>query len=134
MGAFSRHTPNIFLMTTSFLYLFRESPEEMARLSPAELQEDMARWMTWTEALAQNGNLEDGQPLLAEGRVVGPTFERLKDGPYPDAGEIVSGYLMIRAAHLDHATELAKACPILHYETGSVEIREIIKLPNPSNA
>ncbi|MBL7977148.1 MAG: hypothetical protein JNN12_02320 [Bacteroidetes Order II. Incertae sedis bacterium] len=120
-------------MKTPFLYLFRESPEEMARLSPAELQEDMARWMAWTEALAQRGNLEDGQPLVAEGHVVGPTFERMTDGPYPDGNEVVSGYLMVRAEDLDHATELAKECPILHYETGSVEIREIIKLPNPSN-
>ncbi|MBN8587046.1 MAG: hypothetical protein J0L94_01865 [Rhodothermia bacterium] len=117
-----------------FLYLFRESSAEMAHLSPAELQADLARWMAWTELLGQQGHLEDGQPLIPTGRVVTGITNHTTEGPYADNGEIIGGYLVVLANHLDHATELAQDCPILHYESGSVEIREIIKLPNPELA
>jgi hypothetical protein len=37
----------------------------------------------------------------------------------------VGGYLIVSAESLDHATELAKGCPLLEREGGTVEVRAI---------
>jgi hypothetical protein len=42
--------------------------------------------------------------------------------------EIVGGYLICKASTYDEAVEIANGCPLLEYEDGSVEVREIHEL------
>lgn len=85
-----------------------------------------AQWNAWVDGLLSDRTLERGQPLGLEGRVVdGPLGARVTDGPYAEGKEVVAGYLMIRAASLAAATEIAKGCPGL--ATGlTVEVRPLV--------
>jgi hypothetical protein len=42
---------------------------------------------------------------------------------------MVAGYLMCTADSFDEAVEISKGCPILEFEDGNVEVREIQQLP-----
>lgn len=42
--------------------------------------------------------------------------------------EMVGGYLMCKANDYDEAVEISKGCPILEFEDGIVEVREIKEL------
>jgi hypothetical protein len=46
------------------------------------------------------------------------------DGPFTESKEAVAGYILLRVADLDEATEIAKACPGLEHGM-SVEVRPI---------
>jgi hypothetical protein len=98
---------------SSFLFLFRNGgPEAHAHLSPTERTALAAQWNSWVERLIGQDALEQGKPLGLDGRVVtGAKGERVTDGPYAEAKEVVAGYVMVRAENLDAATELAKGCP-----------------------
>ncbi len=66
-----------------------------------------------------------GNPLGLGGRVVSePRGQRVTDGPYAEATEVVAGYVMIRAASLDAAAEIAKGCPELPIGL-TVEVRPL---------
>jgi len=115
-----------------FLLIFRdtlESTQAYAQLSPQELQADMEHWNSWMAQLAQQGRIVGGQPLLPEGKVLRGPAAKLTDGPYIEAKDIVSGYLILKAHTLAEATELSKGCPILSSEAGTVEVRELMPLP-----
>ena len=84
--------------------------------------------MTWMGGLKEKGVMVDGLPLTLEGNTV--TKGVVTDGPYTEGKEVVGGYLVVKAATLDEATEIANGCPIVE-EGGSVEVREIMALPEP---
>jgi hypothetical protein len=114
-----------------FLLLFRspyQSEQEFANASPEEMQAEMAKWGQWMEGLAQQGKLSGGEPLLPEGKVLHGRAKKLTDGPFMEGKEIVGGYLLIKATDLAEATELAKGCPALDVDTGTVEVREIMQV------
>ena len=54
------------------------------------------------------------------------------DGPYAEAKDLVSGVLVVSAASLEAAVELARGCPIYEYD-GSVEVRPLRVLPPPAS-
>jgi hypothetical protein len=43
--------------------------------------------------------------------------------------EMVGGYLICIADSFDEAVEISKDCPILEFEDGVVEVRQIHQLP-----
>ena len=112
--------------TSSFLLLFRNGgPDAHAHLTAAARAALTTQWNDWVERLSFQGTLEQGKPLGLGGRVVaGPKGERVTDGPYAEAKEVVAGYVMVRAANLDAATELAKGCPGLAIGL-TVEVRPL---------
>ena len=82
----------------------------------------MARGST---SSARRDNLY-GEPLDRTGKVLTGKQKVITDGPY-EAKDLVGGYLVVAAENLDHATELAKGCPI--FETnGIVEVRPVMKM------
>jgi len=52
-------------------------------------------------------------------------------GPFAEGKELVGGYFILSAESLEEATELAMGFPDFEIQ-GSVEIREIMKIPMPS--
>jgi hypothetical protein len=114
-----------------FLLIFRstsQAEEAFANASPEEMQAEMERWNIWTASLAQAGQLGGGEPLHYDGKVVRERGKKVTDGPFIEGKEMVGGYLFIHATDLAQATELAKGCPALLMEGGTVEIREIMKV------
>ena len=110
-----------------FMLLLSDDPSEYAEMSPAELQAVIERYAAWSQGLAQQGKLRDGQKLRDEGgRVVRSDGGKVvvRDGPYAELKEIVSGYFLIDAADYDEAVAIASSCP--HAQSrGSIMIREI---------
>ena len=96
----------------------------MAKMSPEEMQQHMKKWMTWIEQLSKAGTFKAGEPLDDKGKVLRGKKQTVTDGPYAESKDLVGGYLIVTAASLAKATEIAKGCPIFEND-GSVEIREI---------
>ena len=76
-------------------------------------------------ALAQKSNIVEGEPLTPEGRMVKSNGKVVTDGPFAEGSEVVGGYLLVEANNFDEAVEMSKGCPILEYEDGTVEVRQI---------
>jgi hypothetical protein len=106
---------------TNFLYLFRGGD---APTTPQAMQEEMQKWIGWMKELGQKGHFKSGEPLEKEGKVLRGKNKAITDGPYPEAKDVVGGYLIVTAETLDHAAQLAKGCPIFD-NGGTVEVRQI---------
>lgn len=113
---------------SQFLLLFRGGDQEMEGFSPEEFQASMQLWMKWLGDLAEKGQMLGSEPLLPTGATVSGPQKLVTDGPYLEGKEMVGGYLICTANSLDEAKEIAKGCPILAFESGNVEIREIQKM------
>ena len=112
---------------TDYLFLFRGGDAHMSKLSPEEMQKNMQKWMTWIDQLSRAGTFKAGEPLDKSGKVIRGKKQVVTDGPYAESKDLVGGYLIVKAASLAKATEIAKGCPIFE-SNGSVEIREIREL------
>jgi hypothetical protein len=113
---------------TDYLFLFRGGDAEMAKMSPEQMQQNMAKWMTWIEQLTKAGTFKAGEPLdPRKGKVLRGKKQVVTDGPYAESKDCVGGYLIVKAAGLEKATEIARGCPIFESD-GSVEVREIREL------
>ena len=108
-----------------YLFLFRggDMPE-----TPESGQGHMQRWMEWMGDLGKQGKFVGAQPLNKEGKKVSGSKKMVTDGPFMEGKEMVGGYLICKANSLEEAVEISKGCPILEYETGIVEVREIQEL------
>ncbi len=79
--------------------------------------------------LKEKGKLIGAQPLNPSGKTVTGSKKIIADGPFMEGKEMVAGYLMCTADSFDEAVEISKGCPILEFEDGVVEVREIQELP-----
>ncbi|MBL0940463.1 MAG: transcription initiation protein [Gemmatimonadaceae bacterium] len=109
------------------MLLLSDDPTEFTTMSPAELQDVLARYSSWSNSLAAQGKLRGGEKLRDEGgRILRKEGDKIvvRDGPYAEVREVVSGYFLIDAANYDEAEAIARTCP--HAQSrGSMAIREI---------
>jgi Uncharacterized protein conserved in bacteria len=108
------------------MLLFRNAgPETHQHLSAEQRRQLAQRWNDWYDGLAAAGKVQHGQPLALNGRVVsGPRGEKVVDGPYAEAKEVVGGYLYLTVRDLDEATAIAQQCPGLAVGV-TVEVRPL---------
>jgi hypothetical protein len=113
-----------------YVLLLHERPADSADVSPAEMQEIVQRYKTWSMDLAQRGLIAGGEKLVDDGgRVL-----RLRggevvasDGPYAEAHDVIGGYFVIQAADDAQAEAIARTCPHLR-GTQWIEIRRVDKV------
>jgi hypothetical protein len=111
--------------SNQFLYVFRGGADP-AKMSPEQMQKNMDAWWAWINNLRSKGHFQAGHPLQDGGKVLsGKRGQTVTDGPFAEGKEEVGGYMLVSAPDLAAATELAKACPILDHDTGTVEVRVI---------
>lgn len=108
-----------------YLLLIREDLEKMKQMSEEEMQQCIAVMTKWSEDLAEQGILLGGEPLEAEARYVKPGHIST-DGPFAEARESVSGYMLINARDLEHAAEIASGCPHVVKYQGAIEVRPLM--------
>jgi hypothetical protein len=116
---------------SQFMFVFRGGGYATPSLvSPSELQQHLAKWNAWTEGLLASGKLVAAQALEhpASGKTVRGRDRVVTDGPYAESKDLVSGTLVVEAASLDEAAELARGCPILEFD-GTVEVRPVLARP-----
>lgn len=78
--------------------------------------------------LAEQGIFGGAQPLDGTGKQVTGTKKVLTDGPFMEGKEMVGGYLICKADTYNEAVSIANGCPILEFDDGMVEVREIKRL------
>lgn len=88
--------------------------------SPAQMQEMYAAFNAWREKFQDN--LVDLGGRLGAGKLV---TEPAADGPFVEVKELVGGYMIVSAASLDEAIEVARGCPGLVRPGSGVEVLEI---------
>jgi hypothetical protein len=114
-----------------FMFIFRgggyASP---GNVSPTEIQQHLAKWNAWTSGLLAAGRLAGAQPLEhpPTGKTIRGRDRIVTDGPYAESKDLVSGTLVVEAASLAEAAELAQGCPIFEFD-GSVEVRPVLATP-----
>ena len=114
-----------------FLYIFRGGGyADPSLVSPTELQAHLAKWSEWSAGLASSGRLASAHPLghPPTGTTVRGRERVVTDGPFAEAKDLVSGILVIEAASLAEASEVARGCPILDAD-GTVEVRPLLPVP-----
>jgi hypothetical protein len=89
--------------------------------SPADMQAMYAKFNAWREKF--ESNLSDLGGRLGTGRLV--TAQPSPDGPFVEIKELVGGYMIVSAASLDEAIEVARECPGLVRPGSGVEVIEI---------
>jgi hypothetical protein len=111
-----------------FLFLFRGGDGSTLPKSSAAWQAHMQKWMEWMKGLAEQGYLIGAQPLDQTGRRITGNKKLVTGGPFMEGKQMVSGYLICKAGSYDDAIEIAKVCPILEFEDGEVEVRQVQEL------
>ena len=108
-----------------YLFLFRGGDAQTSHQSPEKWQAHMQKWMEWMGGLQQKGQLIGAQPLTTDGKQITGNKKTVTDGPFMEGKEMVGGYLICKADSFDGAVAIANDCPILDFDNGAVEVREI---------
>jgi hypothetical protein len=88
---------------------------------PEEIEKVMAAWGAWFAAMG-DAVAQPGAPL-GMAKTVSATGITEGGGINP-----LTGYTVVRAASFEAATGMAKGCPILENNSGSVEVAEVVKM------
>jgi hypothetical protein len=113
---------------SKFMFVVRGGPIMPQRLSPDELQSHLRKWSDWVGTLAKEGCHIGGSPLENRGRTIHGAERTVFEGPQMGLKDVITGNVIVEAASLEAATEMAKACPVFDI-SGSVEV-----WPLPSEA
>lgn len=108
-----------------FMLLIREDLKKLKEVQEDDRDDGVMEMLAWVEHLATTGNYIGGEPLTTAGRYVTKN-EVLSDGPFIEAKEGVSGYIMIHAESLEQAAAIAQTCPILMRGELEIEVRPIM--------
>lgn len=108
-----------------YLLLFRGGDSEDLRRSPEIWQAQLQKWAVWMRGLHEQGKLGGAEPLQPGGNVVKGKNKSVTDGPFMEGKEMIGGYLVCKGVSREEAIEIAKGCPILESDSGSVEVREL---------
>ncbi|MEO7176688.1 MAG: YciI family protein [Saprospiraceae bacterium] len=111
-----------------YMFLFRGGNDPTWEQSPAEAQTNLQLWFDWMANLQANGQLAHAQPLDKGGQQISGKDKHVSNGPFTEGNEAIGGYLICRAENYQSALEIAKDCPILSFDDGKVEIREIMEM------
>ncbi len=106
------------------LILF-ESAESYNSMTPEEYQKEIEAHRNWIMELGQH--YHSGEPLEGSAKTIKGKNKITTDGPFIESKELVSGFYIISANTLEHATELSKGCPILRLG-GSIEVRPVMHI------
>ena len=105
-----------------------EDPDMVA--TEQQRQEAVQRVGEYAMGLVTDGTLKGGAPLhpVGEAKKVRTRQgqQRVLDGPFAEAKEVIAGYFIIEAPSSEAAVAIAGKCP--NAEFGSVEVREIVPM------
>ncbi|HWB27656.1 MAG TPA: YciI family protein [Chitinophagaceae bacterium] len=97
--------------------------------SQDSVQVNIRHWQEYMGDLGKSGRLVSGFRPSNEGETITGTARTLQKGAYIANNELVSSFIIIKAASLDEAGEIAGKCPIFAFD-GSVEIRPLMNTAN----
>lgn len=108
-----------------YLLLFRNTEWGRGDYSAEEIQQIMDGVTAWFERLQREGKWGGGHPLMERAKLVsGEGGRSVTDGPFPEAKEAISGYVVLNVNSMEEAVAVARANPMLKYGL-TTEVREI---------
>ena len=114
-----------------YLLLIYSSDQAWADQTPAQMQDVMGRYRTFTESVRASGHMLGGEKLDPASTA---TTVRIRDGktlttdgPFAETKEQLGGFYLIEAKDLDEALRIAARIPAAGY--GSVEVRPVSAMP-----
>jgi hypothetical protein len=114
-----------------YLLMIYGNENYQSSLSPAELENILGEYMTFTKEIAQSGHYRGGNELQMTSKAttvrVRDQKRTVTDGPFAETKEQLGGYYLIDAKDLDEAVAIAARIPSARW--GSIEVRPI----NPHN-
>jgi len=89
--------------------------------TPEEGAKEMAKWSSWYENLG---------PAIADGGAPVGMSKTVSASGVEDGGGAnpISGYTVVTADSYEAACEMAKGCPILGNNGGTVEVAEVVEM------
>jgi hypothetical protein len=102
-----------------FLFVIRE---DLMVLKDSDRVKGMQEMTRWVESLAESWSYLGGEPLAISGRYVGKD-KVVSDGPFIEAKEGISGYILVNAENLDQAASFAQTCPLVMRGAMVIEVR-----------
>jgi hypothetical protein len=113
---------------TEFMMIFRNDYNPDFKPTPEQMQASNKQWQDWIGGIAAQGKFSSTNRLGFEGKTLKPN-SIVTDGPYAEVKEMIGGYLIVKAADLNEAMQLANGCPILDIG-GHVEVRNVVPMNN----
>ncbi|MBB6126913.1 YciI family protein [Mucilaginibacter lappiensis] len=110
-----------------FVFIIRSKADIKA--SPEVIKTNIQHWTAWMTDLGKNGKISGGYRFPSEGTTLTSTDKPIKTTAYITNGELVSSFLIINAADLSEAKQIAAKCPVFELG-GNVEIRSIQNTAN----
>ena len=99
------------------------------KASQDEIKTNISHWMAYMGDLGKNGKIAGGYRLPTNGVTLKGPDKKEATTPYIANGEEVSSFLIINAADLTEARQIAAKCPVFELG-GNVEIRAIQNTAN----
>src|SRR5260370_42428253 len=113
-----------------FLCLVYFEPETLTALSPSEKAALNRNSLAYNDELSRNNHYisaEALQPVQTARTVrIRGGKASITDGPYAETKEHVGGFILIEAAGMDEALEIAAGIPMA--KLGSIEVRPTMKI------
>lgn len=114
-----------------YALLIHQDEDRWQGLNETDRSAIIRRYYELHEQLKEEGRFVDAGRLLpaTQARTVRPGAAEIlvTDGPFADTKEQFAGYLIIDAADIDAAVEVAQRIPSLQF--GVVEVRPMMDLP-----
>ena len=108
-----------------YLLLLFDKEDAYKEMSPEDYQEEIEAHGRWIEELGEH--FDSGEALEFPAKTVRGKEKTVTDGPFLEIKELVGGFYIINADSIEHASELAKGCPVFHLG-GNIEVREIMAM------
>jgi hypothetical protein len=110
-----------------FMYIIKEDLAELEKVSDTERQKRIRIMTAWVESLQESVNFLGGAPLQVAGRTV--VKDRvISDGPFVEAKEGISGYILVDAENIEQAAAIAQGCPFVQEGGMAIEVRPILTI------
>ena len=113
-----------------FLCLVCFEPQTLAGLSPTEKAALNRNSLAYNDELSRNNQYIAAEALepVRSARTVRVRHGKtsVTDGPFAEAKEHVGGFILVEAANMNQALEIAAGIPLA--KLGSIEVRPIMKI------
>jgi len=110
-----------------YLLIIRSKADVNASKEAIEL--NIKHWQAYMGNLAKNGKIAGGYRPGNDGVVISGANKTATENPYIANGEVVSSFLVINAADMNEAKQIAATCPVFELQ-GNVEIRLVRNTAN----
>ncbi len=107
------------------MFIIREDLAELKRTGETERFRRMRIMSAWAESLQESVNFLGGEPLEITRRLV-TRDQVMSDGPFIEAKEGISGYIMINAENIEQAAAIAQGCPLVQQDLLIIEVSPIL--------